>query len=750
MIDLSFFPDDVVQVFKTVEQEFTDYSIERIVQLYQNTSRDGCDSEEQLATIVKCCCELTKMEQPRYAEIAGRFSHLAFTRKLRAARKTLTETEDVRFNTFYDTLVYLTGEKLYCPDVLETYTKEEVLQCYSFIKPEYDKLLDYAALDLLVNRYVICSHDHQPLETIQEMFLGIAMFLAMGEEKAQRLKYVEEFYNVLASLKMTVATPTLGNARKPYHQLSSCFIDTVPDSLDGIYRSIDSFARISKLGGGMGLYMGKIRGRGGSIRGFTNAAGGVIPWVKVVNNTAVAVDQLGVRQGACAVYLDVWHYDLLSFTQIRTNNGDDRMKAHDVFPALCVPDLFWKLASESLDNQWHLLCPQSVQEHLGIKLEDKWGEEWEKAYQLAIKHPKIRKQVVTIRDVVKLLIKSLVETGTPFIFNRDTVNRANPNKHKGMIYSSNLCTEIAQNMSESKELVYEASGDNIVTNAVEAGDFVVCNLASLVLPRILHHDTDEANKEELAHVTNIAVRMLDNVIDRNLYPVPYAKYTNSAYRALGLGVSGYHHWLAINGIKWESEEHLEFVDKWFEEINYCAIDASSKLAEERGSYKYWKGSDWDTGEYYTTRGYTSTRWKELAERTHTKGMRNGYLLAVAPTSSTSIVANTTAGIDPIMKKYFLEEKKSGLLPRVAPDLNAKTMWLYKNAHTIDQNWSIRACGVRQRHIDQGQSMNIYITNDTTMRTVLQYYIDAWKRGVKTVYYVRSTALEVEACESCAS
>lgn len=283
------------------------------------------------------------------------------------------------------------------------------------------------------------------------MFLGISLHLAMKEQK-DRMKWVKRFYDMLSTLKVTMATPTLSNARKPYHQLSSCFIDTVPDSLDGIYRSIDSFAKVSKFGGGMGLYFGKVRASGSSIRGFKGAAGGVIRWIKLANDTAVAVDQLGVRQGAVAVYLDVWHKDLPEFLALRTNNGDDRMKAHDVFPAVCYPDLFWRLADEAIDSDWYLMCPHEILAATGYALEDYYGQEWEKRYWDCVKDERIPKRVLPIKDIIRLILKSAVETGTPFTFNRDTVNRANPNRHRGMIYCSNLCTEIAQNMSPVEAL----------------------------------------------------------------------------------------------------------------------------------------------------------------------------------------------------------------------------------------------------------------------------------------------------------
>ena len=243
---------------------------------------------------------------------------------------------------------------------------------------------------------------------------------------------------------------------------------------------------------------------------------------------------------------------------------------------------------------------------------------------------------------------------------------------------------------------------------------------------------------------------IDNVIDLNFYPLEYARLTNHKYRSIGLGVSGYHHMLAKRGIRWESEEHLAFADAVFERINYAAIRADTALAREKGCYALFEGSDWQTGAYFEKRGYASGKWRELAETVAAQGMRNAYLLAIAPTSSTSILSGTTAGIDPVMRRFFLEEKKGSILPRVAPELSLDTWWYYKAAHLIDQSWSVRAAGVRQRHIDQAQSMNLYITNDYTMRQVLALYLDAWRSGVKTIYYIRSKSLEVEDCESCAS
>ena len=291
--------------------------------------------------------------------------------------------------------------------------------------------------------------------------------------------------------------------------------------------------------------------------------------------------------------------------------------------------------------------------------------------------------------------------------------------------------------------VKDENGDTLVVETTAPGDFVVCNLASLVLGNI---DTD--TEGELEHITECAVRALDNVIDLNFYPLSYAEITNKRYRSIGLGVSGYHHILAKKGIAWESEAHLAFADTLFERINKAAVQASAALAAEKGAYAFFAGSDWQTGAYFEKRGYTGSEWRTIKEKA-AQGMRNAYIMAVAPTSSTSIIAGTTAGTDPVMNRYFLEEKKGSIMPRVAPDLNARSFWLYKSAHTVDQSWSLRAAGVRQRHIDQAQSVNLYITNSFTLKQVLDLYVLAWEAGVKSIYYVRSKSLEVAECESCA-
>lgn len=726
-----------------IQKDYADpaYSLEILHSKYIQFQKPGMDGSARLSALVRAAVELTTVEAPQWEYIAARLENHRFRKELSASMK------ECGIGSFYEKLCYLTQRGLYGDYILKAYSREEITESEGFLCPERDELFTYSGLDLLLKRYVIHTGSHVAMESPQEMFLGIALHLAMNESQ-NRLHWVKRFYDMLSRLEVTMATPTLSNARKPYHQLSSCFIDTVPDSLEGIYRSVANFSQVSKYGGGMGLYFGKVRASGGSIRGFEGAAGGVIRWIRLVNDTAVAVDQLGMRQGAAAVYLDAWHKDLPEFLKLRTNNGDDRMKAHDIFPAVCYPDLFWKMAREDLDQDWTLFCPHDILTVKGYALEDFYGEAWEQRYMDCVADLRIPRRTILLKDLVRLILQSAVETGTPFAFFRDTVNQANPNPHRGIIYCSNLCTEIAQNMAPIETVstrIVTDDGEPVVVTTTRPGDFVVCNLASLSLGHLPVEDD--------AYMTDIvaaAVRALDNVIDLNFYPLPYAKITNERYRGIGLGVSGYHHMLAKRHIRWESEDHTAFADQVFERINRAAIAASTALAAEKGSYDYFEGSDWQSGAYFTKRGYDSPLWRQLARTVAAQGMRNGYLLAVAPTSSTSIISGTSAGLDPVLGRYFLEEKKGSILPRVAPELSTETYWYYKNAHLLDQTWSIRAAGIRQRHIDQAQSINLYITNEYTLRQVLGLYIQAWECGIKTVYYIRSKALEVEECESCSA
>ncbi|MGL5379409.1 ribonucleoside-diphosphate reductase subunit alpha [Clostridium sp.] len=722
------------------------YTRERLLQALEHIIRPNMNNDEIRDCVIQVSLELTSDMEPAWQYAAARIYMYKVYDEVVKNRNLKDETK--LYNDLYSFIVSLTEKGLYGKYILENYSKEEIDELEKEIKPERDFIFTYSGINLLSKRYLIQDFDRSTLELPQQMFMGIAMHLAIPEKKENRLTWVKRFYDVLSSLKATMATPTMSNARKPFYQLSSCFIDTVDDSLKGIYKSLDNFAEVSKFGGGMGIYVGKVRALESPIRGFKGASGGVIPWVKLFNDTAIAVDQLGVRNGSVAIWLDAWHKDLPEFLQLKTNNGDDRKKAHDVFPGLCYPDLFWKLAENDIDANWYMMCPHEIRLVKGYSLEDFYGEEWEKKYLECVEDERISKRVMSVKDIVRLIIKSAAETGTPFAFYRDTVNKMNPNKHKGLIYSSNLCTEIMQNMSpmdiQNHEIIDE-NGDTIIVEKIKAGDFVVCNLSSVVLGNV-----DVTNDEELGYVVETQIRAMDNVIDLNYYSVPFAEVTNKKYRAIGLGTSGYHHMLANNFIHWTADEHTEFADKVYERINYHAIKASMTAAKEKGAYGCFKGSDWDNGDYFKLRGYTSEDWNNLREEIQTHGMRNGYLMAIAPNGSTATIAGTSEGVDPVMARFWLEEKKGSIIPKTAPNLNEDNYWYYNSAYNIDQKWCVKINGIRQRHIDQGQSFNLYITTDYTMRQIMNLYIEACKQGVKSIYYVRSKSLTVSDCESCSA
>lgn len=722
------------------------YTEEKLMVALDNIVTSKMGEKEIIKSFIQVSLELTSQVEPRWQEIAAKLYVKNLYEEVRVNRG--LEEGANPYDNFYGFIEELTDKGLYGKYILDNYSKEDIEELEKEIKRERDFLFTYSGINLLAKRYLVQDFNRLPLELPQQMFMGIAMHLAIPEKKEKRLYWAKRFYDVLSYIKATMATPTMSNARKPFYQLSSCFIDTVDDSLAGIYKSLDNFSKVSKFGGGMGIYMGKVRALGSAIRGFKGASGGIIPWIKLFNDTAIAVDQLGVRNGSVAIWLDAWHKDLPEFLQIRTNNGDDRKKAHDIFPGLCYPDLFWKLAENDIDANWYMMCPHEIKTVKGYSLEDFYGEEWEKKYYECVEDDRIEKRVMSVKDIVRLIIKSAAETGTPFAFYRDTVNKFNPNKHKGMIYSSNLCTEIMQNMSameiEQTEIKDE-NGDVVVIEKTKPGDFVVCNLSSVVLGNV-----DVTSDEEVEYVVETQIRAMDNVIDLNYYSVPFAEITNKKYRAVGLGTSGYHHMLVNNKIVWDSEEHLNFVDKVYERINFYAIKASLNIAKEKGSYPLFEGSDWSNGDYFELREYNSPQWKELKEEIAKYGMRNGYLFAVAPNGSTATLAGTSEGVDPVMNRFWLEEKKGSITPKVAPGLCQENFWYYVSAYNVNQEFTVRANGVRQRHIDQGQSFNLYITTDYTMRQIMNLYISACKNGVKSIYYVRSKSLSVDECESCSA
>src|SRR5690625_4136186 len=652
-----------------------------------------------------------------------------------------------KYGDFYLLIKELTERGIYSSKLLKKYSKQDINYFASLIDPDKDLLFDYLGLYTLATRYLATDYHKNIFELPQERWMIIAMYLMQDEPLYKRKQLVLEAYWALSNLYMTVATPTLTNAGKTHGQLSSCFIDTVDDSLQSIYDSNTDIARLSKNGGGIGVYMGKVRGRGSSIKGFKGMSSGVVPWIKQLNNTAVSVDQLGTRKGAIAVYLDVWHADIESFLDLKLNNGDERMRAHDIFTGVSLPDFFMEQVDKR--GNWYLFDPHEVREVMGFSLEDFYDEEkgsgsWREKYQACIKEKRLSKRQVPAIELMKRIMKSQLESGTPFMFYRDEVNRKNNNAHQGLIYCSNLCTEITQNQSPTQFLEEYVQQENTIIKKYQAGDYVVCNLSSVNLGKAIPANV-------LERVISIQVRMLDNVIDINTLPIKQAFLTNKKYRAVGLGTFGWHHLLALKNIEWESDEAVQFADELYEKVAYLTIKASMEISKEKGSYPLFEGSKWDTGEYFSLRGYEGEKWDNLKAEVKENGMRNGYLLAVAPNSSTAMIAGSTASIDPVFQVFYHEEKKDFKIPFTAPDLNHNTYNIYRrSAYIVDQRWSVTQNAARQKHIDQSISFNMYVPNTIRASVLLNLHVQAWEEGLKTSYYVRSTANEIEECEWCES
>lgn len=751
---------------------------ERVLEALKNTAKkynlNVTEIEQQLLTtdertskqtVLQYALNHVDMIEPNWTFLAAHMLLLELYEKAATSRK---YEPNEKYGDFFHLIQYLSDIGIYSNDLLQAYSKEEIEQLGQEIDPDKDSLFTYMGLFLLADRYLAKDYHQNVYELPQERFMIIAMTLMKNEERQKRLSYVKEAYWALSNLYMTVATPTLANAGKSYGQLSSCFIDTVDDSLDGIYLNNWDIARLSKDGGGIGIYYGKVRALGSDIKKFKGNSSGVVPWIRLINDTAVSVDQLGQRQGAVAIYLDIFHKDIMNgFLDLKTNNGDERRKAHDIFTGVSIPDLFMKKIEEVDENgksigEWHTFCPHQVKQMMGWKdengnplgLEDFYDETDEKfftqKYEEAVNHPLLPRKTYRAMDIMVRIMVAQLETGTPYMFYRDEVNRQNPNKHvlghgRTAIFCSNLCTEISQNMSATTIQNEFTDADGNIVIIRKPGDFVVCNLSSIHLPNAIRANV-------LERLIAIQMRMLDNVIDINDISVHQAKATNAKYRAVGLGTFGWHHLLALKGIEWESVQAVHYADEVYEDIAFYTIKASMELAKEKGAYSLFKGSEWESGDYFQRKGYTTSRWAELRENIQAFGVRNGWMMAVAPNSSTAKIGGSTDGIDPLYALEYAEEKKNFKFKVTAPDINHQTYYYYRKVrHELNQKWSIKQNAARQRHIDQAISFNLYVRHDIKAKELLELHLEAWKSGMKTTYYVRSTSqTEIEECEACHS
>ena len=624
------------------------------------------------------------------------------------------------------------------------------------LKPERDLQFSYLGLQTLYDRYFIHKNEIR-FELPQIFFMRVAMGLAI-EEKDREEKAIE-FYDLLSSFDYMSSTPTLFNSGTIHSQLSSCYLTTVPDDLKGIYDALGDNAMLSKWAGGLGNDWTPVRGMGAHIKGTNGKSQGVVPFLKVVNDTAVAVNQGGKRKGAVCSYLETWHLDIEEFVELRKNTGDDRRRTHDMNTANWIPDLFMQRVMNG--EKWTLFTPNETPD-----LHDLTGAAFKKRYEEYEKEAKegrinVSKEVEA-EELWRKIISMLFETGHPWITFKDACNLRSPQQHTGVIHSSNLCTEITLNTSPD--------------------EIAVCNLGSINLPNPLD-EKGNLNEKKLEKTINTAIRMLDNVIDINYYAVPQAENSNLKHRPIGLGIMGFQDALYIKELPYSSEEAISFADESMEMVSYYAIKASSNLAVERESYSSFEGSLWskgilpldsieilkkDRGEEFIEVD-TSSRldWEELRKIVKTQGMRNSNVMAIAPTATIANITGLTQSIEPTYSNLFVKSNLSGeftiINMHLVDALKKVDMWdevmvydlknlngsleeisrvpdqlkkIFATSFEVEPKWLIEAASRRQKWIDQSQSLNLYVSEPNGKKLDVMYKM-AWLRGLKTTYYLRS-------------
>ncbi len=734
-------------VFNRASKEFEEECrFEDLMEAFKKNLIEDIQTADIEKLLVKTCIDLVTVENIAWQNVAARillgglYKQAIKNRSIKQGDIYTPESYKALFDDYVE-------NGLYYKDFYQYYSAEDILEAGKHLNKETDETYEYTTIVSLIKRYLL-NPNKIVKELPQEMYMSIALFLAIPEEKETRLATALKIYKHCSEQRISLPTPTLLNSRTNYHQLSSCFKINVDDDLRGIYHAIENMAQISKFGGGVGVYLGNIRSRGSMIRGVKGMSGGVNPWIKVINDTAIAVNQLGARLGAISVTLDFWHLDIYDFLDLQTETGDIRAKAFDIFPAVSIPDLFMKRMNE--DGDWTLFDPYEVKHIHGRSLQDHFNEEFESFYLELEKDDRMTmKKTIKAKELFKKFLKTTVETGMPYVFYRDTVNRLNPNKHAGNIYSTQLCTEICQNTSSSK-FVEETIEDGRIIIRYEPGDLVVCNLASVNIAKVYETET-------IGDVFPTLLRILDNVITLNYYPIKEAERTALRYRSIGIGYLGLAEYLAVRRISYDTDVARAEVDRLFAEYAYHTYRSSVDLAKERGHYELFPGSEYSQGiilgrneEWFTTNTPRSDEWKTLFADMKAYGTRFGYHTAPAPNTSTAGVVGTTAALLPIYKRYFVETNLSAPTLRVAPKLSKDNFWYYKEYVHMDMADVISMIGTVYKWVDQSISFEWMIDpSKVSPAQLYNYYVKSWEDGIKTVYYVRSLSGEIkEDCVSC--
>lgn len=690
-------------------------------------------------SLINQAVAMTSFEESDWTYAAGRLLMMETEREVFHKR-------GFSYGNLYKTITLLTEKGIYDKRLLE-YTEEDIKELEKAIDTSRDMMYDYAGANMFVNRYLL-KHEGKIYELPQEVFMCISMLLALNEKN--KVEVAKRFYNALSLKKISLATPILANLRIPKGNLSSCFITAMDDNIESIFYNIDTIAKISKNGGGAGLNISRIRAKNSMVNGYYNASGGVVPWIKIINDTAVAVNQQGRRAGAVTVALDSWHLDIETFLELQTENGDQRGKAYDIYPQVVISDLFMKRVENNLS--WTLVDPFEIRKKYNVELCELYGEEFEKIYSLIEQDNSLElKKVIKARELFKEIMKVQIETGMPYLFFKDRANLVNHNRHTGMIGNGNLCMESFSNFSPSKNF-REENIENKGIRTVDLGEVHTCNLVSMNLAEIL--------REELPDIVDTAVRILDNTIDLTKTPVKESDRHNFLYRAIGTGTMGLADYLAREFMIYE--ESLNDIDELFEEIALYAIKSSALLAKERGTYPLFKNSDWDKGiffqknkEWYMNNSKFSEKWNEVFDLVKKYGMRNGELTAVAPNTSTSLLMGACASVNPAFSRFFIEKNQKGAVPRVVKYLKDRS-WFYPEFKNVNPEFYVKVMSRIGKWTTQGVSMELIfdLNKNIKAKDIYNTLMTAWKEGCKSVYYIRTIQKNTnimndkEECESC--
>lgn len=721
--------------------------------------RHGVTTREIQDNLINCALEMCSPQEPDWRYVAGRLHIWSLWKDIQVTRgygqafnlhrysgNSMINSCPYQYGDYAQTVYSQVKSGVYDSAIL-TYTTEELQQAGTWINSEWDTDYDYAGAVLLTNRYLLEG------ELPQEAFLTCALLLAAVETTETRLSWAKKFYEAIAQRKISLATPILANLRVPKGSLSSCFIAAMDDNLESIFATITDTARISKNGGGVGVNVSRIRSTGSWVMGKPNASGGVVPWIKILNDTAIAVNQGGRRAGAVTISLDIWHLDVLEFLEMQTENGDQRRKAYDIFPQLVISDEFMRRVINR--ENWTFVDPYEVKEKLGIDLAQLWGAEFEQVYRKieseiqqgelgrADSQLTLYKQV-NARELFKDIMRSQVETGMPYLAFKDTINRANPNQHEGYIPGVNLCCESFSNVKPGEEAH-------------------CCNLTSINLANV--------EENEIPEISHLAVRLLDNTIEITTPPFDAAKTHNDKYRTIGVGCMGLADWLAKHRLTYNN---LPEISNLFEEIGYYCTYASMELAKTRGAYGAFAGSEWSKGNligakpvsWFTEHASHKERWVNLSQDIQTYGIRNSHITAIAPNTSSSLVQGCTASILPVYSKFFYDKWAKGTVP-IAPPFIKESWWFYPENKTMNQQKVVQAVAVIQQWIDTGISMEllfnlnqgVYFPEEPERclkaKDIFDTLIMAWETGCKAIYYIRTVQKDnfkesSDGCVACAN